>query len=430
MGADQYSLEECKRLAGEGDAEARWQLGRRYETGDGLQENGIRAVAQYRKAAEAGHREACARLAEMYRKGESVPKDPVMAARYGAMAKGEDVKRAEQEAKAKKGRSNTDEIELALDYLLGRSGKARDVKAGIRMLYTAARDNPAAQRVFVRRWCTGDLNKGIRTIEVKEWEFVVPWFKKEFEGGNFEAGYIVGLYEFQRGNYRAAISYWEKTEDMRAWLIMARIFDPYHPNDWGNESGGGGQYGEGGADPTEELKSHTKAINAYRRYLKYDPDNMDGWRGLIFAMLGRKGASGGDYKFVREKTEGFLKARSTEGWILYANATSALSYRLFAKEYCVTQCLEEYRRHLRTTTGDYERRTGANKAMRRLEAAILWEKKYLKRLQQALEMGFEPAAKWMKSYEREISNREYLWNRVKELERGTMFTGEKLFGGR
>ena len=64
-----YSLEECQRKASAGEAEAQWHLGQRYEMGDGIKKNNVKAIAQYKKAAERKHPKACARLAEFYEKG-------------------------------------------------------------------------------------------------------------------------------------------------------------------------------------------------------------------------------------------------------------------------------------------------------------------------------------------------------------------------
>ena len=88
MAAD-MSLEECREKAAAGDAEAQWQLGQRYEEGRGVGKSALRAVIQYKKAAEQNHQEACARLSELYSRGEFVKKDLVLAAKYLAIASGE-----------------------------------------------------------------------------------------------------------------------------------------------------------------------------------------------------------------------------------------------------------------------------------------------------------------------------------------------------
>ena len=79
--ASELGLEECQSKAAEGNAEAQWQLGLRYENGDGIKKNPMRALAQYKKAAEQKHRKACAKLADLYENGKFVKKDPVLAAK-------------------------------------------------------------------------------------------------------------------------------------------------------------------------------------------------------------------------------------------------------------------------------------------------------------------------------------------------------------
>ena len=50
--ASGMTLEECKERAAAGDAEALWQLGQRYENGEGARKDGLKAISQYRKAAD------------------------------------------------------------------------------------------------------------------------------------------------------------------------------------------------------------------------------------------------------------------------------------------------------------------------------------------------------------------------------------------
>ncbi len=82
-------LDECRRMAAEGDAEAQWQLGQRYEKGEGVKQDSMRAIAQYKKAADQGHKAACAKLASCYETGKLVGKNPAQAAKYREMAEGE-----------------------------------------------------------------------------------------------------------------------------------------------------------------------------------------------------------------------------------------------------------------------------------------------------------------------------------------------------
>ena len=167
---EKLELDECKDRASAGDADAAWQLGQRYESGDGVRKDNLRAVAQYRKAAAKNHAKACARLAELYETGKIVGKDAVLAAKYKALANGESAELATALAKTSNERARVDDIEVALDYIIGRNGKQRDAKAGVRLLYQTAKDKPVAQRVFVERWEQGDLDDGLSTLDNSEWD--------------------------------------------------------------------------------------------------------------------------------------------------------------------------------------------------------------------------------------------------------------------
>ncbi len=87
--APYMEIGECRRLAAEGNAEAQWQLGQRYEKGEGVKQDFVRAIAQYKKAADQGHKAACAKLASCYETGKLVGKNPAQAAKYREMADGE-----------------------------------------------------------------------------------------------------------------------------------------------------------------------------------------------------------------------------------------------------------------------------------------------------------------------------------------------------
>lgn len=90
-----------------------------------------------------------------------------------------------------------DAIEIALDYILGRNGQAKDAKAGIRMLCAAAQEKPAAQRVFVRRWCAGDLDDALDAVPDETWDDILAWFKDAFAHGEKKAGLLLGRRELK-----------------------------------------------------------------------------------------------------------------------------------------------------------------------------------------------------------------------------------------
>jgi TPR repeat protein len=65
--------------AEQGDAEAQFTLGRMYGKGDGIPQDGVQAVAWFRKAADQGHAKAQNGLGVMYASGQGVPQDWVQA---------------------------------------------------------------------------------------------------------------------------------------------------------------------------------------------------------------------------------------------------------------------------------------------------------------------------------------------------------------
>ncbi len=133
--APTMSVGECRRLAAEGDAEAQWQLGNRYETGDGVKKDAVRAVSQYKKAAAQGHKDACMKLASYYETGTLVGKNPALAEKYRSMADGEDAEAATDGAAAStrgndvKAEEGSDES-LMKDILRFTSGDIDYKKAG------------------------------------------------------------------------------------------------------------------------------------------------------------------------------------------------------------------------------------------------------------------------------------------------------------
>jgi uncharacterized protein len=78
---------ELRALAEGGDAAAQFKLGAAYNSGDGVPQDRVQAVAWYRKAAEQGHPTAQYSLGSMYASGRGVQKDLGQAAAwYGKSA--------------------------------------------------------------------------------------------------------------------------------------------------------------------------------------------------------------------------------------------------------------------------------------------------------------------------------------------------------
>ena len=73
------ALREWRPLAGQGDADAQYNLGLMYHSGKGVPQDYAEAVKWYRKAAEQGHADAQYDLGSKYAKGQGVAQDYVRA---------------------------------------------------------------------------------------------------------------------------------------------------------------------------------------------------------------------------------------------------------------------------------------------------------------------------------------------------------------
>ena len=255
--ASGMTLEECKAGAAAGDAEALWQLGQRYENGEGVRKDGLKAVTQYRKAADKKHAKACARLAEFYEKGKIVGKDAVLAAKYRAIAQGESVELATAFVRQDQENAKVDEIEIALDYIIGRNGKKRDAKTGVRLLYQVGKENPTAQRVFIERWEKSDLDDGLNALDDNEWDLIIPWFKSEYDRGRHRCGLVLGIEAYREKDFGRACGYWRRAGESgsaRAWRLLGDL-----------------HWVDGKDDGVPEcLHSPAKALNAYQHCLRLD----------------------------------------------------------------------------------------------------------------------------------------------------------------
>lgn len=74
---DDVPLRALTQQAEQGSAPAQFELGQRFENGNGVAENAAQAVTWYRKAAAAGNADAQLRLAWCYNQGDGVAEDPV-----------------------------------------------------------------------------------------------------------------------------------------------------------------------------------------------------------------------------------------------------------------------------------------------------------------------------------------------------------------
>ena len=382
--AAELSLEECRSRTADGDAEAQWQLGQRYENGQGVRKNAIRAVAQYKKAAEQKHRKACARLSKFYADGIIVGKDAVLAAKYRAMATGDDVSVAAKEAAATEKATNEDEIETALDYILGRNGHQRDAKAGIRILYTAAKDKPVAQRVFVDRWSKGDLDGALDQLSDEEWKGLIPWYEDAWTRGNKRAGLILGNDAYRRKQYSLALFYWQESGLAKCWYFVGRFYDT-----WLEEGKGGGP---------KHMKDETKARSAYEKCLRLDKNWEDARFNLGLIYLFAKKDSNANYREALNTFSCFIKKEPDNP--LYNYIYGLAGYRdaiqKFGKRYDV------YKRKVFKNIYGEEQDDNSNYMKSRMRTeynqAKSEIKRYVSHIRKAASMGCEPAKKFMQEY--------------------------------
>ena len=380
--AAELSLDECKTQAAAGNAEAQWQLGQRYENGQGVRKNAIRAIAQYKKAAEQKHRKACARLAELYGSGELVKKDPMLAAKYRAWAAGEDGKVAMEKAEATEKLANEDEIENALDYILGRNGKPKDPKAGIRILYQSAKDKPVAQRVFVQRWEKGDLDEALAMLSADEWQMVIPWFENAFAAGRHMAGLVLGNDAYMKKRYSLATQYWQESGRAglsKGWYHLGRFYWTWSKEeDWG---------------APQHMQSDRKAKDAFERAFKLDPQYGVAKRSYATLCLFSKDKSCVDSAKAFAIFEEFYKRDKNDKWNVYLYGYSGWAAAWDA----IDKNLTLYKKAFQARPGEMNYNVSLRRR-REFERLTQQKKYYVKFIEQAAKMGCEPAQKFMKEY--------------------------------
>jgi hypothetical protein len=96
------SLPELQEIAGQGDADAQWQMGLRYHDGDGVPRDDAQAMQWYLRAAEQGNVEAQGALGSYYWAGRGVPVDLSKSYFWStiAMAQGDEISKGRVEGLA------------------------------------------------------------------------------------------------------------------------------------------------------------------------------------------------------------------------------------------------------------------------------------------------------------------------------------------
>lgn len=385
------TLEECKERAAAGEAEALWQLGQRYENGEGVRKDGLKAISQYRKAADKNHARACERLAFFYETGKIVGKDPVKAARYRAQSKGESAEMAAALAQTAQDRSKVDYIEVALDYIIGRNGQSRDAKKGIQLLYKVAKDNPTAQKVFVDRWSKGDLDGALEVLSDDEWQKIVPWYKDAWDSGNKRAGLILGNDAYSRKQYSSALSYWQGSGMAKCWYFVGRFYAT-----WSEEGQGGGP---------SHMRDETKARKAYEKCLRIDStwDNAKFDLGCLYLFA--KAPENENLYEAKRIFSYFLKKDANNMWYNYDYGLPGYWYHRaqFNKKWPkakVDRLLNWAKQYENYSIPAYERRTmrDYNRMIDDWKAMERSQGEFVAYIRKAANLGCEPAQKFMSDY--------------------------------
>lgn len=392
--AAEYTLDECRQKAAEGNAEAQWQLGQRYENGDGVKKNSMKAVSCYKKAAEQRHQKACSKLADLYEQGSFVKKDPVLAAKYRAWSQGDNGELAAVQARKSVEKSQEDEIETALDYILGRNGKPKDPKTGIRILYQSAKDKPIAQRVFVDRWSKGDLDGALEVLSDDEWEKILPWYKNAWEGGNKRAGLVLGNDAYARRQYSSALAYWQGSGLAKCWYLVGRFYAT-----WSEEGKGGGP---------SNMRDETKARKAYERCLRIDKTWDDAKFDLGCLYLFAKNSENENLLEAKKIFSYFLKRDSNNQWYNYDYGLSGYWHQRsqFNKKWPkdrIDFLLSWGKRYENASIPKYERRTlqEYNRMIDDWKSMTRAQEEFVPYIRKAANMGCKPAIKFIDDYNKD-----------------------------
>lgn len=389
--AGQMSLEECQKGVARGDAESFYQLGLRYEKGDGVRRNPMKAVSNFRKAADKKHKKACEKMASLYERGTIVARDAAKAAKYRAMSQGEsgEVAEAKVRTKEEEKKAEESEIETALDYIVGRNGRPRDVKRGIRMLHQIAQNNTVAQRLFVERWERGELDDGLDALDVNDMELILPWFADQFKKGHKQGGFILANAAYRRGKWQEAIYYWEQSAKAGVYRSWEKLGD-FH---FFNEENGGGP---------ESMRSEKLAKEEYSKYLRLCPeDRTVKFKFALVCLYGEHGAQ--DYSKAHAILGELLRSTPNNANILFNYGISGLQLE---DEKFLVALAKLYRKDLRRSYDkaflDWlvkeirEGRSGSNQAVALYRTYCNNKLQYIEYIRKAANLGDEMAKEFMK----------------------------------
>ena len=207
----EQALEVMTRKAEAGDPQAQFELGNRYDNGDGVTKNASKAMEWYRKAAEKGNGSAQYRLGVSYMHGNGIAADLALGMMWLQKAseqgdtealqelgqvyddeydyqRGESknaFKAAEWYQKAAERGSASAQIYLGVAYFLGKGVPKDDVQAVAWWRKAAEQGNADAQNYLGWAYAKG---QGVPKDLVK----AVEWYRKAAEQGNAHAQDILG----------------------------------------------------------------------------------------------------------------------------------------------------------------------------------------------------------------------------------------------
>ena len=166
------NIDELKKAAEQGDADAQCNLGLCYAFGYGVEKNLSEAVKWWRKAAEQGYAQAQCNLGISYANGDGVEKNPTEAVKWYRKA-------AEQgDAPA--------QCNLGVFYAFG-NGIEKNLSEAVKW-YRKAAEQGDAQAQFFLGACY-DLGNGVE----KNLREAVKWYRKAAEQGYATAQYNLGI---------------------------------------------------------------------------------------------------------------------------------------------------------------------------------------------------------------------------------------------
>lgn len=233
-------------------------------------------------------------------------------------------------------RFEVDDVKIAVDYLLGRNGRKKDVRTGIRLLVAAAERKPVAKRVFVRQWMSGNLDGAMDAMTDEEWVAVLGWFKEAFDAGEKKAGLLLGRVEFIEANetnrtdravhYVSAAKYWRaagRAGCAESWyrlgnLVTIQLPKPPFSQPKTNAEKRQNQRWNVQFRPLLDLKlSDRDARYAYEHALKISPNHVAAKYELALLYLFSSDEKVADSRAAYETFTEFYRSDKTDKWHVY-----------------------------------------------------------------------------------------------------------------